>query len=210
MTQSNFTFFNRRGVNIDISHRCALECLRCQRTRYYTSQNKKVPGEDMSVDDFKKVIKFFNKINFCGQYSDPVHHPKFIEFLQMTYKNKNEVMIHNASSSKTKEWYIKAFQANPNARWVFGIDGLPEQSHLYRKNQDGVKLFNIMLESKKYLKQLPVWQIIVFRYNEDNLEKCKEIADKEDIMIMILQSSRWINDNDWLIPKNANYKMKRK
>jgi hypothetical protein len=87
---------------------------------------------------------------------------------------------------------------------------LPEQSYLYRKNQDGVKLFNIMLESKKYLKQLPVWQIIVFRYNEDNLEKCKEIADKEDIMIMILQSSRWINDYDWLIPKNANYKMKRK
>jgi hypothetical protein len=57
---------------------------------------------------------------------------------------------------------------------------------------------------------VPVWQIIVFSYNEDNLEKCKEIADKEDVMIMILQSSRWINDNDSLIPKNANYKMKPK
>ena len=79
--RNNFTFFNRKGVNIDITHRCALECMRCQRTIHYTNFNKKVPGEDMSMNDFQKVIKHFEKINFCGQYSDPVHHPKFIEML---------------------------------------------------------------------------------------------------------------------------------
>ena len=46
-------------------------------------------------------------------------------------------------------WYIKAFKANINARWIFGIDGLPNESHNYRVNQDGEKLFNVIVESKK-------------------------------------------------------------
>ena len=206
---SNFLFFNRKEVNIDITHRCALECMRCQRTMFYKNKNIKVPGEDMSMNNFLKVIKYFNKLNFCGQYSDPVHHPKFIEMLEITYKNKNNIFVHNASSTKSKEWYIQAFKANPDARWTFGIDGLPEESYMYRKNQDGVKLFNIMLESKKYLKKLPVWQIIVFGYNENNIEKCKQMAEKADVKILILQSSRWLKD-DPLKPKNPEYLMKSK
>ena len=206
---SNFLFFNRKAVNIDITHRCALECIRCFRTMFYKNKNIKVPGEDMSMDNFLKVIKYFKQLNFCGQYSDPVHHPKFIEMLEITYKNKNEIIVHNASSVKSKEWYIQAFKANPDARWTFGIDGLPEESEKYRKNQDGVKLFNIMLESKKYLKKLPVWQIIVFGYNENNIEKCKQMAEKADVKILILQSSRWLKD-DPLKPKNPEYLMKSK
>ena len=206
---SNFLFFNRKAVNIDITHRCALECIRCFRTMFYTSKNIKVPGEDMSMNNFLKVIKYFDQLNFCGQYSDPVHHPKFIEMLEITYKNKNNIFVHNASSTKSKEWYIQAFKANPDARWIFGIDGLPEESEMYRKNQDGVKLFNIMLESKKYLKKLPVWQLIVFSYNENNIEKCKQMAEKEDVIIKILQSSRWLKD-DLLKPKNPEYLMKSK
>jgi len=33
-------------------------------------------------------------------------------------------------------WYESAFESNPNAEWHFGLDGLPEESHLYRINQD--------------------------------------------------------------------------
>jgi MoaA/NifB/PqqE/SkfB family radical SAM enzyme len=175
----------------------------------FTSKGKKVPGEDMSMNDFQKVIKHFEKINFCGQYSDPVHHPKFIEMLKMCYKNNTQTIVHNASSAKSKEWYIEAFKANVNARWVFGIDGLPETSCLYRVNQDGVKLFDIMLESKKYLLKLPIWQIIVFSFNENDIDKCKTIANNNNIPIKIIQSSRWSNDKDPLTPKNVEYKMKK-
>lgn len=202
---NNFVFFKRNGINLDITHRCSLECLRCQRTRYYTSQGKKVPGEDLSIDDFTKIIKHFKNINFCGQYSDPVHHPKFIEMLNLLQKNKNMVTVHNASSQKSKDWYIKAFKANPNARWVFGIDGLPEESCMYRVNQDGNKLFNIMIEAKKYLNFTPVWQFIIFSYNEKNVKKAKKMAEDNDLVFMTLQSARWISEDDPLIPKNKNY-----
>lgn len=206
----NKSFFTRIGINLDISHRCSLECLRCQRTRYYTSKGEKVPGKDLSLTDFKKIINHFSNLNFCGQYSDPVHHPQFIEMLQMTYKNNNSVSIHNASSQKPESWYIEAFKANPNARWIFGIDGLPEESCMYRINQDGEKLFNIMLKSKDYLNLKPVWQFIIFSYNENNIDKAREIAEKNDVIFMTLQSARWIDKNDPLIPKNKTYSYKPK
>ena len=104
---------------------------------------------------------------------------------------------------------MKAFKANPEAKWVFGIDGLPEQSHIYRINQDGKKLFNLMIESKKYLKQLPVWQYLVFKYNEDNILKAQEIAKKEGVTFMLLQSSRWNSENDPLRP-SKKYNMSKK
>jgi|SRR5210317_2597394 len=195
-------FFNRRSINLDITHRCALECPRCQRYRYYTIHGKKVPGVDMSLENIKKIISFFKIITFCGQYSDAVHHPKFIEILKLLHDNEIWCGVHNASSAKPLNWYIKAFNSHPTAEWVFGIDGLPEESHKYRINQDGKKLFNIMLESKKYLKKRPTWQYIIFNYNENNIEKAKKIANANDVNFMTINSSRWLSKTDPMRPIN--------
>jgi len=118
-----------------------------------------------------KNINFFNKIYFCGQLSDPIHHPNFVEILKLC--KDTHVVIHNASSHKPRDYFIECFKANPNAHWVFGIDGLPEESHNYRIHQDGVKLFNIMLDAKKILQNPPTWQILTFKYNEDK----KDVKD---------------------------------
>lgn len=205
----NLTFFKRRRLNIDITHRCALECPNCQRQTQFTSKGIKVPGYDMTMDDFIKITSFFKSINFSGQLSDPVHHPKFIEILEYCYKNKIEAIVHNASSLKPHHWYIKAFKANPLAKWIFGIDGLPEQSHTYRINQDGKKLYDLMVESKKYLKRLPVWQYLVFAYNEHNIEKAQDMARNDGVTFMLLQSSRWIRESDPLRP-SKKYDMSKK
>ena len=133
------------GVNVDLSARCGLECPRCQRQTYFSS-NKDIPGHDLTVDDFVKITDYFKSINFCGQLSDPVHNEYFIDILRLCKMKNVDGVIHNASSLKSKEWYIEAFQAHPDMRWVFGIDGLPKDSCMYRINQDGEKLFDIMLE----------------------------------------------------------------
>jgi hypothetical protein len=50
------SLFNRRGINIDITHRCPLECKRCQRFTSFTSKGLKVPGEDLSVDETAEEV----------------------------------------------------------------------------------------------------------------------------------------------------------
>ena len=194
-------FFNRKkGLNIDITHRCPLECPRCPRQTAFRDKGKVPYGQDISLNDIKKLARHFKGFDFCGSLSDPVHHPKFIEILKYLYDNNNFVVVHNASSVKSKSWYIKAFKANPKATWTFGIDGLPEESHKYRINQDGKKLFDIMLESKNHLSRLPYWQYIIFSYNEHHLEQAKKMAQNNKVNFIVVQSSRWNGKDDPLKP----------
>ena len=58
-----------------------------------------------------------------------------------------------------------------------------------------------MIESKKYLQQTPVWQYIAFSYNEDHIEQAKKLAKENGVRFMLLQSSRWTDNNDPYKPK---------
>ena len=209
LTENFFTRLSEH-VLIDLSHRCPLECPRCQRQEHYTNLGKPVIGYDLPLDTIEKVISQCKSICFGGQLSDPIHHPKFTEILSMCYRNRVRAKIQTASSFKPESWYVKAWQSNPNAIWQFGIDGLPEQSHLYRKNQDGVKLFKMMCKSKNYLNTTPVWQSIVFRYNENDIDKVKDIAFEKGVKLVIMYSHRWLSGKDPLRPINKEYWLKRK
>ena len=206
---SDISFYRRskKGINIDISNRCPLECMRCQRQTNFTLEGRKVYGRDATMDEIRKLSDYFSSFNFCGQLSDPVHHPHFVDILEYLYKKDIQVTVHNASSQKPMKWYIKAFQAHPKAKWIFAIDGLPEESNMYRINQDGEKLYKVMLEAKKHLKQTPSWQFIVFSYNEHNLEKAKKMAVDEGLMFIVLHSSRWMGEDDPLRPKEKEYNL---
>jgi len=204
-----WNFISRKSINVDITHRCPLECPRCQRHRQFTRHGLKVHGRDLPLKDFNKIIKKFSGINFCGQLSDPVHHPKFITMLKMVYENSNSCHVHHATGYKKMEWYIKAFQANPKACWWFGIDGTPDVSHKYRINQDGQKLFEVMRESVKHLQRKPIWQYIIFRYNEDPemIEKAHQMASDIGAEFMLTHSSRWLGENDPYRPINPEVRI---
>ena len=125
---------------------------------------------------------------------------KFIEILKLCYEKGVQANVQTASTGKPKSWFIKAFEANPNARWQFGIDGLPEESHKYRVNQDGQKLFDIMCEAKNYLNKTPRWQYIVFKYNEEHIEQAKFMAKEKGLHFVVMQSHRWRGDDDPYLP----------
>jgi MoaA/NifB/PqqE/SkfB family radical SAM enzyme len=200
-------FLTRRGINVDITHRCSLECPRCQRSASFIFNGIKVPGEDLSIQNFAKIVKHFNHVNFCGQVSDPVHHPKFVEFLEMLYKENKSTSVHHASAGKSMNWYPKAFKANPHARWWLALDGTPDSSPTYRINQDGWKMYEIMKIAKEHLTTTPVWQFIVFNYNENEMEIAHKMAKEIGIDFVIVNSSRWLGEDDPLKPSNPEYSL---
>ena len=196
-------YFEGRKINIESTFRCTLECPKCQR-QSIRRHGFKIPGVDMPWDDFLKIAKFFKKgLIFCGQVSDPIFNPKMIEMLKYCYDNKIPIYINTAASQKPMEWYEEAFEANPKAKWVFAIDGLPKDSHKYRINQDGPKLFEVMkLCAKRGL--TPRWQYIVFNYNENNIEEARQMAKNNNILFDVLYSGRW-GVKDAYKPKNPNH-----
>ena len=195
---------NKRGIVIDASHKCMLKCHKCERA-WYVKNRQKVPGNDLTVDQFKKIARYYtNFIEFCGQRGDVVMNPDLAKFLEITYEAGIDTKVNTAAGYRDMNWYIECFKANPNCDLTFGIDGLPEQSHIYRKNQDGVKLFNIMVEATKHLNKKPVWQYIAFNYNEDNIELAKEMARDNNIIFELNVSARFDGPNDPYIPEGKN------
>ena len=137
----------------------------------------------------KKIVKYFKRVSFCGTFSDPIFNIHFIDILKICRDENIFTEVHNAASHKPEKWYQEAFLANKNANWIFGIDGLPKDSHKYRKNQDGEFLFDMMLLNK-YLGMRPEWQYIVFDYNKDDIEEAKKIAKRHKLKFMLITSKR--------------------
>ena len=190
------TILDRKSINLDITHRCTLECPKCLRRSVPTNNLG-----DLSLDSFKKIISHFDQIEFCGQISDPIFHPQFIEFLELT-KDKR-VFVHTAASHKPMDWYRDAFLANKNAIWEFGIDGLPQDSHKYRINQNGEYLFNVMKTGVELGNDIR-WQYIIFKYNENDIPEAIDLAQRHKIPIHINKSSRWSGPDDQYKPSEYN------
>ena len=84
-------FKQRRRLNLDVTHRCPLECPNCQRQTSFTNYGLVPHGRDLTMKEIKMIAKHFVDIGFCGQLSDPVHHPKFYKILEMLYEKKIQV-----------------------------------------------------------------------------------------------------------------------
>ena len=192
--------YGRHGINLDITHRCTLQCPACPRY-FYKKNNIKVPGYDMSDIEFDIILNYFEYIRFCGNISDPVFHPRFHKFLEKVYLQKKKAIVHTSASHKKMDWYKTAFKSNINARWKFGIDGLPHQSSTYRINQDGEKMFDIMLMCNEMGIET-VWQYIIFSYNQDNIEEAKQLAKKHNVNIEFMITHRVGRDHEWLRPRD--------
>ena len=175
------------GINLDISNRCTNRCPGCAREKF-----KHVPGSDITLSDMEKITDFFEAITFCGQVSDPTLHPKFHELLEICIRKNRKVVVQTAVAVKPKMWWTRSFlmSRGKNVEWIFAIDGLPKDSNKYRVNQDGEKLYDIMLRCASFGVNTQ-WQYIVFNYNENDVETCKTIANKYGIKFLQITSGRW-------------------
>ena len=178
-------------LNIENSPRCTLECHLCKRTTYFDLHNtKSVPGIDLSIKNFKKCLDFFKKgITFGGQLSDPIFNKDLIEMLKMCKDTETNTRVLTAATGRKEDWYKKAFLANTDTVWTFGIDGPPHLSHKYRKNQNGEFLFEMMMMAKEIGLRV-YWQYIVFDYNEKYLEDCKKYSKNLQIPMQVIYSQR--------------------
>ena len=78
-------------------------------------------------------------------------------------------------------------------KWIFGLDGLPEESHKHRINQDGVNLYEMMKLGVRMGINV-IWQYIVFNYNQDHIEQAKKMSADDGIEFRLSFSDRWTKE----------------
>ena len=173
---------------MDITNKCPLECPACLR-QSMTYKSSRHAYEEMSTDDFKKILKVFPWVEFSGQQSDPTGHSQLHEFITLAYSYKLD--IHTASSHRKKDFYEEAYERTGfDTSWIFGLDGLPEESHKYRIHQDGVFIYEMMKLGAEMGCNI-VWQYIVFNYNQDHIEQARQMAKDDGIEFKLSFSARW-------------------
>ena len=195
---NNYEYWKRR-IGLDITHRCMLQCHMCQRARHGPNAYKN--GNDLSIENFKKVCKSFTDIKFCGQVGDAIYHPKFHDLLDVAIDYDIKLRISTNGHGKKDSWWDKSFEKMNSIRhgWTFGLDGLPKDSSKYRINQDGEDVWRQMLRGVAAGNNIE-WQYIVFSYNENNIDEAKKMAKDNGITFILLESGRWRSHDDPLKP----------
>lgn len=201
--------YPHRGCSIDAAVGCTLACPACRRQWHKTrglppNEN----GKNMCLFEIQALNNFYTCFQINGQISDPVMNPD-LDVILRCIRNRTSCNIHTAATPKWlgEDHYRKLFAANTNIKWIFGIDGLPKDSHQYRVGQDGEKLFNMMLIAKE-MGLDTCWQYIVFKYNENDVEEARELAHKHGLSLELTISSRWSDENDPLRPTLPEYRGK--
>jgi len=193
--------------NIDASHRCVFRCPQCIRQKI-TSQEQIKRSFDLQEHNFKKIIDYYEYgVTFCGQISDPIYHPKFLNLLKMCDENKTKVRVATVGSGKSDAWWDEAYSYNVgSSAWFFGVDGIDKKSELYRIGSNFDDVWNRMKQGRD-LGHVIVWQYIIFGYNEHEIDRAIEIAKEENFSIVFINTNRGFNATHQLLRPNVDFKL---
>ena len=171
-------------LQIELTSYCNANCPSCERYDYYYDNSnpygRKLNNNHISISDFEKWInhdfKNLKKIHFCGNIDEPTLNPdllKICDYINSRYPYV-EIWIATNGGTKNKKFWQKL--ANFNTVVVFGIDGLSDTNHIYRKNVSWLKLEQ---NYKSYIKHggKAIWQFIVFEHNKHQLLSAKKMSE---------------------------------
>lgn len=190
-----------KSVNVDLSHRCLLQCPMCVRQAgQFGREQVKLSGTmygDMTLENAKDIGNTFANVTLCGQISDPIYHKDFLNlFEELLGTSCRQIDIHTTASHKKNIFWQELLElcssTNKTIRFIFGIDGIDEKSAIHRVNQKTDDAFNAMKTvakfsyDNKHLNIETVWQYICYKYAQDDLPKARKMAEEMKVEFMLL------------------------
>lgn len=192
-------------LHLELTSKCALRCPECARTKYLDRIN---PTElPLSViESIRNSGKVFREINLCGDHGDPIYHSDFHSALRLlkTFSGSPLISVATNGSYRTADWWQETARLlHRKDEVIFGVDGLEDSLPTYRVNADWKSILTGMETLKKHSRVRVVWQWILFRHNEHQLQEAGKLAKQLQIdQFLILKSSRY-SPEDKNFPLNS-------
>ena len=199
------TWFNTKEVG-----RLQLEC-----TNYCNAACPQCDRADMDIRDLNNAAhtlenyeKWFSKydwneltdIHFCGSVDEPTINPELTDLVlwahRLSKKIKNRSTSTHGGTRDVAFWHKLGRISRKHGKLsvIFGIDGLEDTNHIYRRN---VKWEILQRNFRTYIAAggNAVWQFIVFSHNKHQLDDVKERLDREGFTrLMLIHSDREVVD----------------
>jgi MoaA/NifB/PqqE/SkfB family radical SAM enzyme len=174
-------------LQIELTSFCNANCPSCERYNYHYDKSnpysRDLNQNFISISNFQRWFNHafddLQRIHFCGNIDEPTLNPDLLEICEYINEKypKVEIWIATNGGTKTKKFWQKL--AKYNTTVIFGIDGLSDTNHIYRKN---VKWFKLEENFKTYIKYggRAIWQFIVFEHNKHQLSQARKLSKQEN------------------------------
>ena len=152
----------------------------CLRTVCGGKDNPNLPLVELSLDHVKEMfprpfIQQLDRMYMCGNYGDPIVAKETLEVFKYfrEINPKIDLSMFTNGSAKNESWWKELATVVDLVH--FSIDGLEDTNHLYRKGTN----FPVIMKNIKAYREAggeAVWDYIVFRHNEHQIEEARTLA----------------------------------
>lgn len=168
---------------IEITSYCNAACPQCPRNLNGYGINEHMPLVHLSRQVLNQTFDHdlcqrLRQIFFCGSYGDPIMHPDFLDILR-DFRAKNPTLwlyFHTNGGVHDPEYWAEIANILAGYGQVdFGIDGLEDTLHLYRRN---VKYHKVIDNAQAFIRAggRAQWNFIVFKHNEHQVEEVRNLG----------------------------------
>jgi len=198
---SKFCYDQITEYQIEITSYCNAACPQCPRNDNGAGINKYMPLRHLDRGVIDQVFgpelcQKLRQVFFCGSYGDPIMHPEFLDILR-DFRKKHPTLwlyIHTNGGVHDREYWTEIAKImNGHGQIDFGIDGLEDTLHLYRRN---VK-YNKVIENARAFIQAggrAQWNFIVFKHNQHQIADAIKLSqDLGFFNILIRKTGRFFN-----------------
>jgi MoaA/NifB/PqqE/SkfB family radical SAM enzyme len=181
---SLYHYDDLRIVHLELTHRCNAACPMCARNVHGGAINPNMPLVELSLADIKKIflpdfIGRLKRIYACGNYGDPIVARDCLDvFAYLREHGPNlHLDLHTNGSARRPDWWRRlADIMKQDPHYLrFGIDGLEDTNHLYRRGTDWK---TVMRSAEAFVEAggRAEWDFLVFRHNEHQVEAARKLA----------------------------------
>jgi len=174
-----------RIVHLELTHRCNAACPMCARNIHGGAINPDMPLSELSLADVKAIllpelVGRLKRIYACGNYGDPIVARDCIEVFRYLREHGPDLNLdlHTNGSARRPAWWreLAAIMKSGPHYLRFGIDGLQDTNHLYRRGTDWK---TVMRSAESFIEAggRAEWDFLVFRHNEHQVEEARKLAE---------------------------------
>ena len=196
--------YNCEFIKIDITNSCNLSCPLCPNS--YRRKKIKIPFKNISLQEFTTFInnlKIKPKEFGIGVNHEPLINDNVFDIIKIA--NKNNILTTLSTNFTLSNKFQTETIVNSGIKNIFiGLDGIDQES--YSKYRIGGN-FNIVIESIKKIQKYKEQQnleypkitiiFIVFKHNENLLEKAKVLFDNLNVSVFFRRTDFYKGFENW-------------
>jgi len=185
-----YKYSDIKTIHLEITSKCNASCPMCGRNICGGVVNPRLLITELSLTEIKKILpldflKQLKRIYMCGNYGDPIiakDTKEIFKFFRLA-NSRLHLSFFTNGSAQSKDWWLEIGSLVDKVH--FSIDGLEETNSYYRR---GTHFSKIMENAKSYIEGggRAVWDYIVFRHNEHEVElackRAKEMGFKDFVV----------------------------